>query len=63
MYTGDDFELIESTWEEEYEAAQDDAELYGLGFFVVFQDGNIGRVTMPEVCDIVDEWKSKVALS
>jgi hypothetical protein len=63
MFNDDDFEMIESTWDEEYEAALDDAELYGIGFFIVFSDGNMGRVTMPEVCDLVDEWRAKVAKS
>lgn len=62
MYFGEEDEE-DSNWEDELEAALDDAHLYGVGFFVVFQDQTMGRVTMPEVCDLVDEWRSKVAKS
>jgi hypothetical protein len=60
---GDDLELFESDWETEYEMALLDAEEWGLGFFIVFSDGTMGRSTIAEVSEIVDEWKKKVALS
>lgn len=62
MYFDDDIEE-EPSWDDELQAAVCDADLYGVGFFVVFQDGTMGRVTMPEVCDLVDEWRAKVPKS
>lgn len=59
----DDEELEETSWDDELQAAVCDADLFGVGFFVVFQDGTMGRATMPEVCDLVDEWRAKVPKS
>lgn len=64
MHFDDDDEMADAAdWDEELREAVNDADLYGVGFFVVFQDRTMGRVTMPEVCDLVDQWRENVAKS
>lgn len=58
----DDLEIIESDWDTEYALAVQDATDFGLAFFIVFSDGSIGRSTIAEVSEIVDTWKSKIAV-
>ena len=58
-----DDEIEESDWETEYENAKLDADDYGLGFFVVFKDGTIGRMILPEVIDLVMEHHKNMAKS
>ncbi len=59
----DDEYIEESDWETEIELACEDAEEWGISFFIVFEDRTMARANIAEVSEVIDEWKRNIPLS